>query len=523
MTTATRSVRLRGRQVPVVLPNTRDARLHTAAVIISVHVIGITALGFRVSVPQILAGILTAGLIDVALTYRQSKSLVWPASGMLTGSGVALILRLVGMPSGDYWSFTGWYWFALVAGVSILTKYTVKFRGTHIFNPSNIGLVLAFLIIGSDVVEPLDFWWAPLGPAMILAYLLIIGGGVLITRRLHLLEMAVSFWVVLAGGLAVLAASGHCMIATWSPSPVCGSRFGSALVTSPEILIFLFFMITDPKTIPGGRAARVAFAVSLGVATTLMIAPHTLEYGAKVGLLSSLALWSPLRWWFQRILPETTGERSGLVQLSRRWTRPAPATVFVRGLAGGVAMVVLAVGIVVAGVPARQPAVAAAGPSMEALVDVDPDSLPQVVVDESVHGVDVVVDDEFVLLLATTLAENLAIETEAVRTANGSLLGLADGGERLDMMQAKLDEVIATGDRWADEYRFDSLRLSLHEATEGQTSAGFVFDADGQVDRVLYDTSGVERERSSEAFAGSFVLRQLAGERWLIVSAEPAG
>ena len=33
---------------------------------------------------------------------------MWPASAMLTGSGVALILRVVGTPAGDPWSTNAW-------------------------------------------------------------------------------------------------------------------------------------------------------------------------------------------------------------------------------------------------------------------------------------------------------------------------------------------------------------------------------------------------------------------------------
>ena len=81
---------------PLVLPSVRDPRLHVAAVIISVHVLGQVGLHFRVSVPQILAAILTTAIIEIVLTFRQTRSFVWPASAMLTGSGVALILRVVG-------------------------------------------------------------------------------------------------------------------------------------------------------------------------------------------------------------------------------------------------------------------------------------------------------------------------------------------------------------------------------------------------------------------------------------------
>ncbi len=285
----------------MILPTLRDPRLHLAAVIISIHVLGQVALGFRVSVPQILVAILTAALIEVVITFVKVKQVVWPASAMLTGSGVALILRAVGTERGDHWTWFGWYYFAGVAAFSLATKYLIKYRGTHIFNPSNVGLVVAFVLLGSTRIEPLDFWWHPLDPWMALAYLVILVGGLLITRRLALLAMAATFWAALGVGLGVVAASGHCITASWSLTPVCDSRFWWVVMTSPEILIFLFFMITDPKTIPQGRTARVWFAVAIALASTLLMAPQTTEFGAKVGLLAGLVLLTPLRWVFDRL------------------------------------------------------------------------------------------------------------------------------------------------------------------------------------------------------------------------------
>ncbi len=214
----------------MVLPNVRDPRLHLAAVIISIHILGQMALGFHVSVVQILVAILTCAAIEVTWTLYRSGSLVWPASAMLTGSGVALIFRVVGTENGDYWSWRGWYIFAIVAGVSLLTKYMIQYRGSHVFNPSNVGLVAAFLLLGSTRVEPLDFWWAPFDVWMVVAYLIILVGGLLITRAPASPGMSVAFWVTLAAGIGVVAASGHCMTARWSFTPVCGARFWWAIV-----------------------------------------------------------------------------------------------------------------------------------------------------------------------------------------------------------------------------------------------------------------------------------------------------
>src|SRR4029078_11339199 len=95
--------------------------------------------------------------------------------------------------------------------------------------------------------------------------------------RLALLGLAAAFWVTLSAGVGVLAASGHCMTTRWAFEPVCGTDFWRTIVTSPEVLIFLFFMITDPKTVPGGQVGRVVFGVLVGIASTLLLAPGTTE------------------------------------------------------------------------------------------------------------------------------------------------------------------------------------------------------------------------------------------------------
>jgi len=514
------SLNLGDRKIPVVLPNRRDPRLHTAAVIISIHVLGITTLGFRVSVPQILSAIFAAAVIDVLLTLRNTGKLVWPASGMLTGSGVALILRLTGMESGDYWSWTGWHYYALVGGLSLLTKYVIRFRGSHVFNPSNVGLVAAFLLLGSTVVEPLDFWWAPMRFPMAVGYLIIVVGGILITRRLKLLEMAVAYWAVLAVGLAVLAGSGHCMTAAWSIDPVCDSRFWMVLVTSPEVLIFMFFMITDPKTVPTGRIARMAFAMTLGALTTLLIAPNTVEFGTKVALLGSLVLWSPLRGLFDRLLPDAFPDRAGVLTLMERsvGTGRKAVKVFTNGLLVGCLLVVLAVGIVAAGAPARTPTGLASGVAAPQLVaDIDPASTPKVLVDPGVRSLNLDADDDFARDLGLTLAENLWFEGEAIRRGDGGLLAAADGADRLVEMQARIDEALATGVRVVHEYNFESITMSVADTGGDQLGAALALAGTGTVEEVTYDALGVEQSRSESTFATTFVLRQLGGERWVLV------
>src|SRR5690242_1306003 len=204
---------IRGRPYPVLLPKLRDPRLHLAATIISLQIIGQVGFHFELSIAQILLSLGTAAVLEMGIAFRTQRVILWPASALLTGNGVAFVLRVPGTEHGDWWSLRGWWIFAGTAAVSLLSKHLVRFRGRHLFNPSNFGLVLCFLVLGKNRADPLDFWWAPMSTWMALALVIIVAGGLLILLRLGLLGIAVGFWVSFAAGIGVLALSGHAMTA----------------------------------------------------------------------------------------------------------------------------------------------------------------------------------------------------------------------------------------------------------------------------------------------------------------------
>jgi Na+-translocating ferredoxin:NAD+ oxidoreductase RnfD subunit len=284
------TVRIRGTAYPLLLPTVRDPRLHLAAVIVTLQVLGQTAFDFRLSIAQILVSLVTCAVLEVSIAFRRQRVLMWPASALLTGNGVAFVLRVPGTEHGDWWSMNGWWIFAGTAAIGLLSKYVVTFRGRHVFNPSNFGLVLCFVLLGPEHADPLPFWWGPMSPWLALALVLIVGGGLTILSRLHLVGIAIGFWLTFAAGVAVLAATGHEMTAAWHLGPVAGLDLWWLLVTSPEVLVFLFFMITDPRTIPETARGRRVYAVSVGLLATLLIAPWTTEFAAKLAVLGSLTL-----------------------------------------------------------------------------------------------------------------------------------------------------------------------------------------------------------------------------------------
>jgi Na+-translocating ferredoxin:NAD+ oxidoreductase RnfD subunit len=522
-----RTLTLGSTSYPLFLPNIRDPRLHVASVVITIHVLGQIGLHFRVSVPQILAAIITCAVIEVALTFRSSRAFVWPASAMLTGSGVALILRVVGTPPDQPWNTDDWYVFAVVAGASLLTKYVIKYRGTHVFNPSNIGLVAAFVLLGSTRVEPLDFWWAPItDPFMVLAYAVIIVGGLLITRRLHLLALAAAFWLTLTVTVGLLAGSGHCMVANWAFTPICGADFWRVIVTSPEVLIFLFFMITDPKTTPGGQVGRVLFGILVAVTSTLLMAPQTNEFGTKVGLLAGLVVICAARPILDRLVPEPKSTADDLGRFGRRLVLGRAAglgAARVAARAGVIALVVLVTGagIVGAGTPARGAVADTSEMLTRVVANVDPGTLPAISVATEVTDFDHELTGAGMQQVVVTLGQNLAIECEALLDRDAALLTAVDHGDRLDQMRAKLQTATADGTTVIERYRFDTLDVSLLRPFGRQDGLSLGFKATGTTTEETYDASGALIGTRDTPLAQTFVMRRATGDRWLNVAVLP--
>jgi hypothetical protein len=463
------TLRIRGTAYPVLLPTLRDPRLHLAAVIVSLQVLGQVAFGFRLSIAQILVSLLTAGVLEVAIALRRQRVVMWPASALLTGNGVAFVLRVPGTEHGDWWSMHGWWIFAATSAVALLSKYVIRYRGGHVFNPSNVGLVLCFLLLGPARADPLELWWGPLSPSLVLALALILAGGFAILRRLRILEIAVAFWLAFAAGIAVLAASGHEMTAPWHVGPITGADFWWVLVTSPEILVFLFFMITDPKTIPAGRTGRRAYAVAVGLVATMLIAPQTTEFATKVAVLGALTIVCAAR-------PVLHLLRSaGLL----RPRAPRPAAAGAVALAGAVAFCGLVVLAGIPGRPAGGAAIAAPG---------DPAALPEVAVVRS-EGVEEI-GRETALAIARDVVADLQVAAEALRERDAERAAAAAEGAWL----AELWQQIRVPSGRAIDvpvHDVDRIRISLERA-EGQGPPTVVAEVEGTVETASYEGSPPE-------------------------------
>jgi Na+-translocating ferredoxin:NAD+ oxidoreductase RnfD subunit len=484
-----RALTIRGTPYPVLLPTFRDPRLHLAAVIISLQVLGQVAFDFRVSIAQILISLGTCAVLEVAIAFWRQRLIMWPASALITGNGVAFILRLPGTHHGDWWSLHGWYFYAGTAAGSLLSKHVIRFGGRHIFNPSNIGLVVCFLIFREGRAEPLDFWWGPMSPWMVAALAIIVGGGLAILRRIGLLAIAIAFWLSFAAGIAVLAVTGHAMTARWHVGPITGGYFWWVLVTSPEILVFLFFMITDPKTTPSSRPMRIVYAVVVGLLAAILIAPAHTEFWSKVAVLGALAIVC-VAW-----------------PLLKRFAPPIHLTRTRLAVVGAAALAVYAGGLVAAGIPARPVAVVA--PLR------DTSHLPVIEIGHS-KGVETALDRKTARQIAADLVRDLRIQTQALAARNPQKLERAATFDRLPELQkqiraAKGVPIVVSA------YRLDRMRVHF-EAGNGQGPAIAVAALTGTQQLTTYDPAKppmvLHRERPAP-YAETLELQGDSGS-WLV-------
>jgi hypothetical protein len=460
-------------------------------VIVTLQVLGQTAFDFRLSIAQILVSVLTCAILELAIVFRRTRTIVWPASALLTGNGVAFVLRVPGTEHGDWWSMHGAWIFAATAAFALLSKYIIRFRGRHVFNPSNIGLVVCFLAMGPARADPLALWWGPMSPWLALALALIVAGGFAILGRLRLLDIAIGFWLAFAAAAAVLAASGHEMTAAWHVGPISGWDFWRVLVLSPEVLVFLFFMITDPKTIPAGRDARRAYAVGIGVLAVLLIAPWTSEFATKVAILGALAI--------------VTGARPLLVLLVGN--RPHLSLRRVTVVGGALAAAAVTAGLVVAaGIPARPGPVASAQPSSAS-------ELPAVIVLPS-DRVAAEIDRATALAIASDVVADLRAEAEALTQRSPELGTQGAAGAQL---AALWETIRAAGSTISvPEYHVDQVRLAL-EPGDGQGPPVVVASLEGTVTLATVTGSppAVAERTEATPFKGTFEL-VLADGRYLI-------
>jgi Na+-translocating ferredoxin:NAD+ oxidoreductase RnfD subunit len=272
----------------VVTPRAADPRLKVGLAVSALQILGLTGLSFKVSIVQIVVPVALCGLADVAWSAWRRREIAWPASGVLAGNSIAFILRASGTHHGDWWTTHGIALFAAAAGIAVTSKYVIRVGGHHVFNPSNVAIVVVLLAAGVGRAFPQYLWWGRMNWALALAWVVIFAGGFVVLRQLAMLPMALAYLATLWAGFGALALAGRSFFARWSDAALLGASYWRAVALSPEVFVFAFFMLTDPQTAPRSPRARVVYGVSVAALAALLAAPQTTEFGVKLAIFSAL-------------------------------------------------------------------------------------------------------------------------------------------------------------------------------------------------------------------------------------------
>jgi Na+-translocating ferredoxin:NAD+ oxidoreductase RnfD subunit len=198
-----------------------DKRYLAPILVTMVLFVGQVTFGFLESWSRTVLAIGTAIGVEMVLARLFSGS--WPhlASSYISGISVGMLVR-----SPAFWPY------ALCSAISITSKYVLRVDGRHIWNPSNFGVV-AMLVLAADTVAGLSVQW---GNALLPIFVVWCFGSVIIYSlgRFHITATYVVSFVAFAFIRALV--TGHPFLSEVAP------------VTGPMYQLFIFFMITDPKT-----------------------------------------------------------------------------------------------------------------------------------------------------------------------------------------------------------------------------------------------------------------------------------
>lgn len=210
-----------------------DPRHYQIAVLATLLIYGIWGLGFEITAGR-AACVLSSVIISQALASTLSRTAFEWRSALISGLSLCLLCR------------TNVWWLAMLAGfIAIGSKGLLRWRGKHVFNPTNFALVVLMLATDGAVWVSPGQW----GSVVFFAFLMACLGG-LVVMRAGRADVALTFlaaWVVLLVGRSL-----------WLHEPM---TIPLHRLQNGSLLLFAFFMISDPRTTPDSRAGRMLFAV----------------------------------------------------------------------------------------------------------------------------------------------------------------------------------------------------------------------------------------------------------------------
>jgi Na+-translocating ferredoxin:NAD+ oxidoreductase RnfD subunit len=211
--------------------------------ITTILVVGQLSFGLLESLSRTLLAIATAILFELVLGRYAYGKFPHLASAYISGISVGILVR-----SPEYWPF------ALTSAIAITSKYVLRWKGRHLWNPSNFA-ICAMLLLAPEFFATLSIQWGNTVWPMLEVWTL---GALIVYRvkRFHITGTYVATFLILAALRSQM--TGHPFLAEVAP------------ITGPMYQLFIFFMITDPKTTVTPKWGQYLVAVLIAVVEMIL-------------------------------------------------------------------------------------------------------------------------------------------------------------------------------------------------------------------------------------------------------------
>ncbi len=240
----------------------QDPRYYQIGVLGALVTFGTLALDFGIRPENAVAIVVTALMVQFAGTKAAGLPRFDPLSALITSLSLTLLLRT------DTVALA-----ALAALIAIGSKFLVRVRGKHVFNPANVAIVT--LILASDRAWISSGQW---GSAAIGAFALACLGFIVLTRAKRA-DITIGFLTSYA-----LLLTGR---ALWLGDPLA---IPLHQLQNGALLVFAFFMISDPKTTPNTAKGRLLYAALVAGAAFAIQYVHYQPHGPILALVFTAPL-----------------------------------------------------------------------------------------------------------------------------------------------------------------------------------------------------------------------------------------
>src|SRR2546428_3886222 len=218
-----------------------DPRYPVSFLITLILVLGEARYGVLGGYDRLIAALGVCTATELILSRLLQGSFANVQSAYITGISLALLIK----PRADLlWPFV------LGGFIAIASKYLLRYRGRHLWNPSNFAISLLLLAAPASVAILSRQWGNDLATNAV-----IWGFGLLIVSRVRMLHVTLTY----VACFVALAALRHWI----GGGPLLAEI---APITGPMYQLFIFFMITDPKTTVSTVRGRIIVAAAVAVA-----------------------------------------------------------------------------------------------------------------------------------------------------------------------------------------------------------------------------------------------------------------